>query len=776
MICCYMLHARLAATASAALSMFGSSRTHNGKGVTIPSQRRYVQYYEQQLLSPPPDQVLVLEKLKIMPLPDFNLGGGCEPVVAVSKRGQRIFLSKPVKGAKSKSSVEIDCSATVVSKDINIEVFNKQHGKPMFHVWLHCSFIAHNKVVLWKRDIDGASKDEKHFPANFKIELFFSQVADDGETLALKPRPPSSDSSVPSVAEATAAIERRAGAKRQDSASSLVPATPASAASSSAENPMAGIERRSMALNEKCGVCAQRILPTEFGLIVGNKPVHLACANCSKCRQPIGAREAIMGEDGTLQCGRCVLDFFDNCTACGEQLVQGASSTVGGKVYHRHCIKCHLCTRSLQWAGFREMNGVPICPDGCRRSVEKPSPIALEGPTSLGIYSDDDGADGKLADDPDSDDDDLAAKKKPATSRTPPAAHKNSCSICGINLQGRTDVFRENGQLFCQLDYNILMSDACAHCKKPILTTAVAAGGNRYHAEHVFCSICAQACTSGFAVVDGDVYCTQHAALCRQCTACTKQVTPKSGLVEFQGFPYHRTCLETYRNCRICQQVISPPDLTIQSGASYHRACIAPPTPTSSALSLPSGGSHRSSRAIQPAPQDPPRRISSPSAAPAPAPAPINQRLCSKCKQPVKGEYLEMAGQFMHHACFTCPTCKQPLSGAFVEIEGVAYHRDCFVCFSCKRPFPGGQFIPQDGKNYCAGCYETLSPLCSGCLKAILNGVFYTIGSHKFHESCFVCSMCQLPFPAGRYYSVADRHVCASCLAILQKQHEESQP
>lgn len=117
---------------------------------------------------------------------------------------------------------------------------------------------------------------------------------------------------------------------------------------------------------------------------------------------------------------------------------------------------------------------------------------------------------------------------------------------------------------------------------------------------------------------------------------------------------------------------------------------------------------------------------------------------CYKCREPCKGEVLRVQSKHFHIKCFTCKVCGCDLAqggffmkngeylctldyqrlhgtrchgcGNFVEGEvvtalGKTYHPTCFVCTICKRPFPAGDRVTFNGKDcLCQHCIQPMSP------------------------------------------------------------------
>lgn len=74
LICCLLLYMNVFDTDKETLLYFGRMRSENGKGVTIPSQKRYVYYYEQilKLKMPHPVVKKYIKKIRMFILPRFH--------------------------------------------------------------------------------------------------------------------------------------------------------------------------------------------------------------------------------------------------------------------------------------------------------------------------------------------------------------------------------------------------------------------------------------------------------------------------------------------------------------------------------------------------------------------------------------------------------------------------------------------------------------------------------------------------------------------------------
>lgn len=189
----YMVYAGLEPHTSAALKMFGEARTSNGKGVTIPSQMRYVHYFEQSLKRDFVPATYRLRHFRLHTVPNFDVGGGCDPYfdVRLGDGKECVFdWKKAVKGkvknyqAKHKV-IDFDLwpHNIRIKGDVKIVFYDwDQFSAPdkMFHFWFNTGFIDNNYLLFHKDVLDRACKDKscKEFDADFKIEVFLDKVED----------------------------------------------------------------------------------------------------------------------------------------------------------------------------------------------------------------------------------------------------------------------------------------------------------------------------------------------------------------------------------------------------------------------------------------------------------------------------------------------------------------------------------------------------------------------------------------------------------------------
>lgn len=209
-IAAYLVHSGVCPTAEAALALFSEKRTHNNKGVTIPSQMRYVHYYEQRMKrESTPVYTYQITHVRLITIPAFDpaiTGGGCDPYFkAAVQVGSGLSYTmntiynykKKVKKVKHFSPdqrfADLDCSThdLKVRGDVKLLFFDEdQYSKDdkMFHLWFNTAFIENNYLCFEKSVTDRACKDKhcKEFDSNFKVEIFLHRVDEEFVASALE--------------------------------------------------------------------------------------------------------------------------------------------------------------------------------------------------------------------------------------------------------------------------------------------------------------------------------------------------------------------------------------------------------------------------------------------------------------------------------------------------------------------------------------------------------------------------------------------------------------
>lgn len=212
MICCYLLYSGRYATADKALRYYGQERTQDRKGVTIPSQVRYVNYYARIIregLSYVPISVEI-KKIVLEPVPLFAGGQGtvyfcisqqnCEEGKGPRLKSCKKAVQEIKKGATS--IVIHNAHAVAVRGDIKIELFQKSkiRKEKLFQFWFN-PFFVDEKVpesavngfldghsddgvcsgvlyapVFSKKELDIVNKKDKQnkvFSADFRVSHFY---------------------------------------------------------------------------------------------------------------------------------------------------------------------------------------------------------------------------------------------------------------------------------------------------------------------------------------------------------------------------------------------------------------------------------------------------------------------------------------------------------------------------------------------------------------------------------------------------------------------------
>ena len=186
LISCLLLYMNVFNTVDECLLYYGLMRVANAKGVTIPSQIRYVQYFEKIFKENMKHPIAFIKKaiknLKIFTVPFFNKN--YTPSFYIENNGRTYTSGKKKPNVTGK---EPDCifdfdfdKGFMVEGDVFIAFIKKStfgQKEKLFKFWFNTNFIPNNSniYVFQRRDIDKACKEKnsKFFRPGFKIELDF---------------------------------------------------------------------------------------------------------------------------------------------------------------------------------------------------------------------------------------------------------------------------------------------------------------------------------------------------------------------------------------------------------------------------------------------------------------------------------------------------------------------------------------------------------------------------------------------------------------------------
>ena len=187
LISCLLLYLNELDNAADCLRYYGLMRVDNGRGVTVPSQIRYVFYFEQILKNRVPHPVIFkklrIKKIRMWTIPAFNKVSFVIENKVEEKNNVFNYNKKEILEENAGYvDFEVGEEGFIVCGDVKILFFTfSMFGskEKIFKLWFNTNFVPQDDVLEIKKDlIDKACKDKgcKKFQHNFKIEVHMIDV------------------------------------------------------------------------------------------------------------------------------------------------------------------------------------------------------------------------------------------------------------------------------------------------------------------------------------------------------------------------------------------------------------------------------------------------------------------------------------------------------------------------------------------------------------------------------------------------------------------------
>ena len=191
-ISCLLLYLNIFDNAADCLKYYGMMRVENGRGVTVPSQIRYVFYYEQilkqKLVTPIIFKKLCITKIRMVTVPNISsLKAGCNPTLSIENSGKsfnywELNEKQKYDGSEPFVDFQVGEKGFDVCGDVKITFFHFPvigNKEKIFKIWFNTNFVPDDGVLIVPKDlVDKACKDKKckKFKPNFKIEVHCIEI------------------------------------------------------------------------------------------------------------------------------------------------------------------------------------------------------------------------------------------------------------------------------------------------------------------------------------------------------------------------------------------------------------------------------------------------------------------------------------------------------------------------------------------------------------------------------------------------------------------------
>ncbi|CAD8189759.1 unnamed protein product [Paramecium pentaurelia] len=173
MICCYLLYSGKYTSSQDALTYYGLVRTLNQKGVTIPSQIRYVHYFSFALKND-----LIKRPFQKVELLSVRLVGSIHgTLIRLQNNGKQLIEKAQIISDKE---IYFTFDGIYLQGDVLLQIFQKSivSESKILQIWFNTNFVSlsPNEQIFKASEIDIMKKSKKKHSQNMQLELYFDKT------------------------------------------------------------------------------------------------------------------------------------------------------------------------------------------------------------------------------------------------------------------------------------------------------------------------------------------------------------------------------------------------------------------------------------------------------------------------------------------------------------------------------------------------------------------------------------------------------------------------